>query len=353
MVILLINLLIIPIEYFIVSLLDGGPKAKKKLFLLIAFIQLFVVHAFLDPDVMEDLPGYLETYDLIKDNSLLYSLVTGYVGVKMEPGWVLICKTLSFFSSNSFTIIYFSSFVIVGLYCISIYRYSSIAWISIFLFLCTTFGQSLFVLRQHTAMAICLASIPLVVDRKLWKFLLVITIACTIHMTSIIFLPLYFVYSLNISRGFYIKLIVIAIICWLLSSTVFMWFFDNSWYNSYVDADGANLTNFAILGCVLLFYLFASNWNISKLTGAEKCFFLMCCLGAIMSLAGAGFSPTNRLIKYYYISILFLVPYGIKKLHSGPVKVFAAAAILIAFFVLFFSGSNIEYLKDYNLMFLK
>ena len=177
--------------------------------------------------------------------------------------------------------------------------------------------------------------------------------ACSIHITAIVFFPLYFIYSLNINHKFFWKAFLFAVICWLLSSTVFMWLFANSWYNSYLDAEGSNLTNFAILSCVLLFYLFASNWNISKLTGAEKCFFLMCCLGTVMSLAGAGFSPTNRLIKYYYISILFLVPYGINRLHNIPVKVFAAGIIIMAFLVLFFSGSNTEYLKDYNLLFLK
>ncbi len=348
---LALNIILILLDWILIRF--AGFKKPKKAFCIIAFFQLFIFHAFLDPFVMEDLPGYLETYDLIKENSLIYSIITGYVGVKMEPGWVLICKILSVFSSNSYVTIYFSSFVIVGLYCWMIYRYSSIVWLSIFLFLCTIFGQSLFVLRQHMAMAICLATIPMVVERKFLKFAMINLFACSIHITAIVFFPLYFIYSLNINHKFFWKAFLFAVICWLLSSTVFMWLFANSWYNSYLDAEGSNLTNFAILSCVLLFYLFASNWNISKLTGAEKCFFLMCCLGTVMSLAGAGFSPTNRLIKYYYISILFLVPYGINRLHNIPVKVFAAGIIIMAFLVLFFSGSNTEYLKDYNLLFLK
>lgn len=38
---------------------------------------------------MEDLPGYYDTFNEFGKNSLYYSIVIGYVGVKMEPGWIV------------------------------------------------------------------------------------------------------------------------------------------------------------------------------------------------------------------------------------------------------------------------
>ena len=350
MKLLTFNLILIVIEWIIIK----GLRIKKapKVFCVLAFIQLFIFHAFLDPDKMYDLPGYLETFDSIRENTLIYSLVTGYVGVKMEPGWIILCKILSFISSNNLIIIHFSSLIIVGLYCLIIHRYSAIAWLSVFLFLCTTYGQSLFVLRQHTAIALCLASIPYVINRNLFKFVLLVILATSIHMTAVVFLPVYFVYSIKMEKSFYFKLLLLAFLGWALSATVFTWFFANSWYNSYIDEEGSNLTNFAIMGVSLLFYLFASKWKIKDLQGAEKCFFIMCSLGVVLSLVGAGFSPTNRLIKYFYISMLFLIPFGVKKIKDPSIKIISVVIIMAAFLLLFYSAGSVEYLKNYTLLFL-
>lgn len=346
---LTLNLILIIIEWIIIK--SSGIKKPRKTFCIVAFIQLFVFHAFLDPDKMYDLPGYLETYDSFSENPLMYSLVTGYVGVKMEPGWIVLCKLLSYLSKNSLTIIFFSSIIIVGSYCKTVYKYSPMVWLSIFIFLCTTYGQSLFVLRQHTAIALCLASIPFILNRDLFKFALAISLASSLHLTAIVFFPMYFIYSIELNNSFYLKVLVLTIIGYTLSATVFMWFFSNSWYDSYIDGEGSNLTNFAIMGIVLLFYLFTIKWKIRDLQGPEKCFFLMCVLGVVLSLAGTGFSPTNRLIKYYYVSMLFLLPYGLMKISNTFARVLSTIAIMLAFLMLFYSSGNTEYLKDYTLFF--
>ena len=347
---LLLNIILILFDWIILQAIN--PKKARKYFCIIAFIQLFVFHAFLDPYKMYDLPGYLETYESFRKNSLMYSLNTGFLGVKMEPGWIVMCKLLTLISSDPFTTIYFSSIVIVGLYCLIIYRFSAKVWLSVYLFLCTTFGQSLFVIRQHMAIAICLASVPFIINRIFWKFALLILVATSIHFTAIVFVPLYFLYSLRLTKKFYILFLLFAVIGWSGASAIFMWFFEKSWYVSYLDAEGSNLTNFSIMTISLLLYLFVSKWNIKAIRGAEKCFFLMLCLGVILSLVGAGFSPTNRLIKYYYISMIFIIPYSLNKISEEAMRVVATFIIMVAFMMLFYSGSNTEYLKDYTLMFL-
>jgi len=353
MYILIFNIISIPIEYFLVSALAAigktGDKFKRRLFIFVVFIQLFILHAFLDPNVMEDLPGYYDTYDFFARNSLYESIFIGQVGVKMEPGWIIICKLLSYLSMNPRLMLIFSSILIVGAYSIAFYKYSPYTWLSYFILLCTIFDQSLFVLRQHSAMAICLLSVPYIINRKPKQFFTLFIIACTIHMTSVIFLPLYFLYKVKINELFLVKFLIISFVGLLFARPIFSWLFSHTWYNSYEETDGSNAVMFFINLCVLMLFLYSKNWNVNRVEGATKCFFLMMCIASFISLCGIGFSPTNRLVKYYTIAGMLLIPTSIYNLRDKVLKSVIIICVVLLYFALFFSESNLEFIRDYRL----
>ena len=333
---LLLNLILMLIEAIII------PKFKygKRLFLLIAFCQLFILHAFVDPDSMNDLDGYYETYHTFSENSLFNSIFVGYVGVKIEPGWIILCKLLGYISPNPRLLLVVSSIIIVGSYLITAKRYSPFVGFSVILFLCSTFDQSLFVLRQHTAMAICLLTIPYILKRDFKKFLIIWLLAFGCHMSSIVFLPVYFIYPLNIEKKYWIYMAIGIIAGFLLISGIFNWVFHNLWYNSYEDttADekaGANLTGFFMILSSLVLYLVSIRFQYKKIIGVEKVFFLMISLGAILSLAGTGFAPTNRLVKYFMIASIYLIPISVSKFKSVTIKGPITIAVVVLYLLLF------------------
>lgn len=327
-----------------------SESGKRKLFITIAFFQLFIIHAFLDPDVMQDLPGYFETYQTFGENSLQESIIVGYVGVKMEPGWIILCKILYYFSHNPRILLILTSILMVGSYCRTISQYSSLPLLSIIIYLCTTFDQSLFVLRQHSAIAISLLSIPFIINRDLFRFILLMIIAISIHSTAIIFAPMYFIYQINLKK-FWLYFTAIAVVGVIAGSTVFPWLFSHTWYNGYEDRGGSNYTVFFITLCSLLLYLVSVNFRISHLKGIDKYFFLLISMAVLLCLCGVGFSPTNRLVKYFSVASIIIIPRAISHFKGNFTKVLIIVFVVIFHFLLFLAPSNTDYVADYHLIF--
>ena len=348
---LIINIILIVLEAFVINTISSLSSEKKRaLFLKIVFCQLFIIHAFLDPDVMQDLPGYLETYKSFGENSLRESVIVGYVGVKMEPGWILLCKILYHISSNPRTLLIVTSLLMVGSYCKTISRYSFIPWLSVVIYLCTTFDQSLFVLRQHSAMAITLLSIPYIIRRDFLKYTLMMVIAVLIHSSSVIFIPMYFIYGINL-KHFWTYFFIIAIVGVIAASTVFPWLFSHSWYDGYEEREGSNYTLFFISFCSFLLYLVSINFKVSHLRDADKYFFLLISMAVLLCFCGVGFSPTNRMAKYFSIASIIVIPRAISHFKGGVTKAILVIAVVLFHILLFLAPSNTEFVSEYRLIF--
>lgn len=350
MIIIVLNLVLALIEApFLLNI--GTKKAGKILYLSVIFIQLIIIHAFLDPYKMPDLPGYLTVFKLVSEHSLDYCFSVGFPGVKMEEGWIIMCKGLSLIA-NEYSLLIATSLIMVGAVCYSAYKYSPYVWFTIFLWLCTYFNQSLFVLRQHTAMAICLFSIPFIIRREFIKFIIVIAIAYSIHRTSLIFLPIYFLYGMRISWSFLAKMCVVTIICSYASQYAFGWLFENTWYGSYADLGEANYTVFLMGLSSLLLFLLSKNWRLDNLTSVEKVFFIILCMYVSLALVGIHFVLTNRLGKYFGLAILFIHPLSISNFRSPIVKFIATVCVMICYILLFISGTigsaNSVYFSGYT-----
>lgn len=281
---------------------------------------------------------------------MAYAIVVGYAGVKMETGWIVFCKLLSYISSNYHILLIGTSLIMVGAYCRTIYKYSPIVWLSAFIYVCTVYSQSLFVLRQHMAMAICLFTIPLIIKREWLKSILIYLLAISIHKTAIIFGLVFIFYNFRIDRKFLIWLVIATLVVSGMSAILFNWLFMHTWYGSYSERDGSNYTIFLINLCVLLLYCYSINWRTSSVSSFEKCFLIMGILALSCSFIGVGFSPTNRLVKYFTISSIFLIPMGVKKLKEPGLKIIVTISVLILFLLLFLAPSDVKYIQDYTLL---
>lgn len=352
MEILLFNIILSFCEAVIILGIVKPVKFGRRLYCWIILLQCFVLHAFIDPDKMVDLPNYISTFNLFSENTLEQSIIIGYSGVKMEIGWILLCKILSLIYNNYIVLLIFTSMIIVSSYILSIYRYSPIIWLSVFLYLCSIFDQSLYVLRQHTAMAICLLSIPSVINRHLTTFLIILIFAILIHSSALIFFIIYPIFCIKFNKIFWLKFLFLTLIVSILSSYIFDWFFTNTWYDSYSDKEGSNFTGFFIALCTLLLFLYANNGDTISISKVEKCFLGMAVIAVFISFIGVGFSPTNRLDKYFTISSIFLIPISLKRIKDKSIKYIISIFVVIFYLLLFFSPSNINYIDNYRINFL-
>lgn len=113
--------------------------------------------------------------------------------IDIEPGWNILCylsKPIGYFGFV-FVLTVVDNFIVFKMIRKHVNR--QWWWLAMFIFVFTfnfmLLGTSM--MRQYLAMLLCVIAIPFIYERKLWKFLLVIGIAFSIHQTSIILLPTY------------------------------------------------------------------------------------------------------------------------------------------------------------------
>lgn len=337
---LIINIFLCLFEAIFLSILCDNHKLATKIYLGFVFAQMFLLHAFVDVSTITDLPTYVEAFKVFSEYPLVDSLFFINTGFKMEPGWILFCRLLSLINENSSILLIVTSLIIVSSYVRTIKHYSPMPWFSVYVFLCLFFIQSLFVLRQYTAMSLCLISLPYIINRNFKFFFCLTLLACLIHYSAIVFIPLYFLYNYKINRRLLLYLLLVCIIGRFIMQALYGWVFSYSWYASSAEEEGANLTGFLVSFVVLSLYLFSIRFNVTKLSGSEKLMFIMCCCWLILQATGIGYAPTNRLAKYYSQAAIFLVPWTIRHRKQTLERVLLILAYLAVFFIIFLSDST-------------
>lgn len=147
---------------------------------------------------------YSEVFDYIADVTDLGGnyLSTGcFEFFPGEQGWTYLNIGLSFITSNRYIFILIVTIIIYTLLFLSIRKYTENYTLAVVLFLGLWFFFTFTYLRQVLGATVTWLSIRYVIDRKFWKFILIVFIAYNIHKSAIVFLPLYFMpirkYSAN------------------------------------------------------------------------------------------------------------------------------------------------------------
>ena len=305
-IVLIISCLFPPL---FINIFSGSNYQKRKLTVFFTFIVLWIIFIFEDGSTMADTKEYISDFYAFSRDSLQNAIVDS----QEEVGFVLLNKFLSVFSHNEFILLFTCGTIIVWSFAYSVYKYSTIIWLSAFLFLNIPYLQSLYVLRQYIAISICLLSISFVLNRKLLPFLILIILAFSFHKTAIIFLPIYFLYKLNINIKFFVVSIIIGYIYYSYGFSLIEFFlsFSELDYGAYMDSF-SNAT--AIFIDAFLLILFFVAFDFKQLMGPSKLFFIMFIIGTIIDLGSLNAPGGSRLSMYYNISTIFLIPLAISKL---------------------------------------
>ncbi len=143
---------------------------------------------------------------------------TGYIGsvfkgepAKMEWGYRLLVELAALVDSKQ--LVFFVSAVIFSVFIFLFVYKSSDNWaFSVLLILLTgAFTQSLNIMRQMMAIAICMYAIKYAVEKNFKMYLLFVVLAAFIHSIVIIFIPLYFLtYVKKIDNRILLAIVVLA-----------------------------------------------------------------------------------------------------------------------------------------------
>lgn len=343
---LIFNLLLFVFTFTFLSSLNLPNKKKEKFLFIQLTVQLLYIHIFKDytslPDLTEYVIGYNYTNTL--DFDRIYQLKWYH---KFEIGWCYLNYLLTRIHSHHIVLFIVTSLVIVGSYSRLSWKYSMYPLFSLFIFCFLIYGQSLFVLRQHMAMALCFITIPFILERKPKQFFLIVLLSFLIHKTAIIFSIIYFIYPLKLNKKFILTLFLGGVFLGLfLNFIISIMSVFITGYEGYItdeDAEGTNLTT-PLIQCCVLGLFFISSLKINLLCGLNKLLFQMLLIAIILSFSTIGFNSIIGRLNMYYTSMIFLTIPNFLYFYQGPFKWCIKTLIFVMFVVLFFKST--EHIKN-------
>lgn len=197
--------------------------------------------------------------------------------------------------------------------------------IGMFVFMLFYYQMSFNISRQVIAMSILLFSLKYVESRKFIKFIFFIILASSFHISSLVFFPIYFLYSIIIEYNkkaykYVLYLLVLLIVFNLdkLFIPIINNFNDLEYYSKYLQREDTNFdVGFLIRNLPLIvigFYVLKKNGLKHKKYNLYFSLFIISIFLNFTSFLGTQY--ISRIALMYGIIVVILIPYMIKLLNS-------------------------------------
>lgn len=168
-----------------------------------------------------------------------FGYIKNHINKFEEEGFNLIFRIFGIFTDEAWYAIAFVGVVTVIFFFCAIYQQSMMIPLSVLLFFVTgKYFNTLNQMRQMMAMAVFMFSLKYVYQRRLMPFLFLNLLGSTLHLSSLMYLPLYFMYGKSFSAKTCMKLFAGSIILFpvlkkvmpfVLSFTRYSWYFDSEY----------------------------------------------------------------------------------------------------------------------------
>lgn len=179
------------VYYFILCfVLINGVTAKKhrKWYVCSTFLLIFLVAALRKYTIGIDL-GLHYAINFERIALLPWSEVPSYIAY--DPGFNVLCKLVSYISADDQMFIIVTSFIVFGSIARYIYYYADDVVMETFMFI-TLYCMFLYtnIIAQAIAFAIFLFAVPYLQEKKYIKYVAIVLLATTMHVSAIILLLL-------------------------------------------------------------------------------------------------------------------------------------------------------------------
>lgn len=326
--------------------IDKSDKTKKTYLIacgIILFLMIALRHKGLGSG---DSTAYYDNW--VKLSGISFSALQDFMKLSnMESGYLFSVWCLSrIFPSAQYV------FVLTGLLfsvsiCRIIYRYSEDSMLSVEMCICL--GLYMFMiqgLRQAIAMSICFLAVDFCKNRKLFRFLALILLAYMFHRSSIVFLPMYFLYGFKFDFKTKIGIVVFAGVILLLSPVIVMY------GNQLMDREYFNAVDSGALVAMLIYIIIVSTAFIflnEKNTDEDKTFFIfMTVLGmSFYTMRYIGTQAMERISFYFLIGQAIVLPTVVGKFDSTSRAIinYVVCVLSIALFIYRLNSSyGLEYM---------
>lgn len=323
--------MIMAASVLLLALLLRGNIPRNKRFIICACLLMFAVYGLRDAYSVgnDSASSYLHFFQSLENRS--WEDLSAGTDLNDNLGWRLFAKLgfIVLHGDYQLFIMIISSFV-VFVFGRFIYRYSvspvqSIVYYWGLLFYTFNFSA----LKQSIAMSLLLLAFEAVVDRKLFRFLIIMALAMQFHFPSIVFLPAYFLIKLNPKRGFLLVIAAafLAVYLWrdqIMNFMLQFYYEEQSFYGQDRFMTGKVTV---MLALVLIAYFFKMPQKDNPVYSASLQFVAIATVIQLFSVYNNVF---ERLADYYFQFSVIFVPFifdtrNIKNRRSGQYAVAAFA----------------------------
>lgn len=201
---MIIWLCLLLLQLFILFLSSVSKDRRDKVLWVYVFVFVLAFFSAFRDGLGTDFEGYLE--------KLSYS-AGGTIKFLSEPFFQVFSNLIQNTSLSPVFFFFTTSLITIPLICSFFIKKNEVMYPSLIIFMLfpTLFFNTFNLVRQFFSTAVFLYAIHFIYDRKFLKYLLSITLACTMHLSSIILLPLYFFLDKRYSLKTYLFLFLIFI----------------------------------------------------------------------------------------------------------------------------------------------
>ncbi|WP_156290947.1 EpsG family protein [Oceanobacillus salinisoli] len=316
-----LNLILILVNGFF-FLLIIRTNLSKKLFILITSIQLIVFNGLRSLNIGNDTNRYYSIYLRIKES---YSF-RDFLLIDTDFGFKLLQKVTLLFTEDFHIWLLFVAlftFIPLGLF---IYRNSTGYFFSYLLFIGMGYYAFSFTgTRQTIAMIIVLLSYKYILNKNLFKFLVILILAVSFHSSAIVFLPMYFVAQVNFSKYYFLSLLGFYILVYIfrfpIGELMTKFYYDENAtlilnkYDSVGDIGGVAI----LLLLIILMGLFV--YNPMKYKDKENRVLINIIIISFLIQMLSSFSYLfTRLNMYYLIFLILYIPHILTNIDKMPIN---------------------------------
>ncbi|MCI6995617.1 MAG: EpsG family protein [Eubacterium sp.] len=175
---------------------DREEYRYNRLFAFFVFLPVIIWAGFRSGVGYVDTNAYIALYSYIPTS---FADLTSYLDAHpSDPGFTILLYIIKTIFGSSYTPFLFIVALIEGIAVIVLYRkFSPHYLISIFLFIASAeyFSWMFNGMRQFLSVSIVMFAFPLLLEKKYVKYIIVVALAATVHMTAVMMIPVAFIVS--------------------------------------------------------------------------------------------------------------------------------------------------------------
>ena len=351
-----IYLIIAGVQAFIFfSNRDKNLLFSKQNYVLVCCTELILLAGLRSRNVGADTEVYLDALNYYEKLPKLDLLGAGLVKpFDFEIGYFWLTKMLALFNVSETVFLFVIATIIYVPFFSSLNKYSKYPYLSIVVYFgIGLFAYSLGIFRQMIAISVCLIGIEDMNQGNFKKYFVTIMVASLFHFTALVMLIPYFLRKIDLKLILKVTFLLQIIFLFFGNEVVHFIFYVLPNYSNYIggkyDVQGGSYLMLLLLNFVLIisYYIFRCDMN-------SVLFVKIIALASVFQCLGYSFNLFGRIVSYFSIFLVFLIPNCIFYFRTSSLKYKKVLYFITLLFFILLAFNNIyqnEYITPYSFSF--